>query len=113
MLQASHVPCMCFSLHVFFSVFFCSFTSCSLPLCPPAVAELEASRSGDARIRRLFVDPLGQHALLTLQTGGGAGAMDTYYVDGGLKRARLLPKLRGLALTSVAWSPVLRASSFG
>lgn len=37
--------------------------------CCPAVAELEASKSPDARVRRLFVDPLGRHALLTLQVG--------------------------------------------
>ncbi len=57
---------------------------------PLAVVELEAARSPDARVRRLFVDPLGRHALLSLQTGGGglgslAGGphLETYYVDGG------------------------------
>ena len=54
------------------------------------MVELEASRSPEARVRRLFVDPLGRHALLSLQTGGGglgslAGGphLETYYVDGG------------------------------
>ncbi|EFN52342.1 hypothetical protein CHLNCDRAFT_139164 [Chlorella variabilis] len=78
-----------------------------------AVAELEASKSPEARVRRLFVDPLGRHALLTLQTGGGgAAALETFYVDGGLRKARALPKLKGLAVTSVAWSPALRAAGF-
>ncbi len=81
------------------------------------MAELEASRNADTRVRRLFVDPLGRHALLTLQTGGhgiigGSGTLETYYVDGSLKRARPLHKLKGLMLTSVAWSPVLRAQGF-
>lgn len=81
------------------------------------VAELEASRNADTRVRRLFVDPLGRHALLTLQTGGhgivgGSGTLETFYVDGSLKRARPLHKLKGLTLTSVAWSPVLRAQGF-
>lgn len=90
------------------------------------MVELEASRAPDARIRRIFVDPLGRHALLTIQMGSGsggssvlgsgsgsAGSLETYYVDGGLKKARLLGKLKGLALTSVAWSPSLRANGFG
>lgn len=88
---------------------------------PPV--ELEASKAGDAHVRRLFVDPLGRHALLTLAVGGGGGGglgslggggahLETYYVDGGLKRARPLAKLRGLAVTSVAWSPSLRPGSF-
>ena len=38
--------------------------------------------------------------------------LETHYVDGGLKRARPLPKLRGLSITSVAWSPALRAGGF-
>ena len=77
------------------------------------MAELEASKSPEARVRRLFVDPLGRHALLTLQTGGGgAAALETFYVDGGLRKARALPKLKGLAVTSVAWSPALRAAGF-
>lgn len=91
----------------------------------PAVAELEASKSPDARVRRLFVDPLARHALLTLQTGGGGGGglgsltggggpqLETHYVDGGLKKARPLAKLKGLSVTSVAWGPTLHANSVG
>lgn len=54
------------------------------------MVELEASKSPEARIRRLFVDPTARHALVTLQTGGGGlGSLgggphlETYYVDGG------------------------------
>ena len=84
-----------------------------MPLCC-AVAELEASKAPDARVRRLFVDPLGRHALLTLQSGssGGNSGLETFYVDGELKKARPLGKLKGLAVTSVAWSPLLRAHRF-
>ncbi|KAI3432414.1 hypothetical protein D9Q98_003968 [Chlorella vulgaris] len=80
-----------------------------------SVAELEASKSADSRVRRLFVDPLGRHALLSVQSGGGSGGggtLDTFYLDGELKKVRPLPKLKGLAVTSVAWSPSLRAASF-
>lgn len=86
-----------------------------LPHHTSAVAELEASKSADSRVRRLFVDPLGRHALLSVQSGGGSGGggtLETFYVDGGLKKVRPLPKLKGLAVTSVAWSPSLKAASF-
>ena len=73
------------------------------------MTELEVAKAPDARIRRLFVDPLGLHALLTLQTGS---QLETMYLDAGLKKARPLAKLRGVAVTSVAWSPVARARSF-
>lgn len=83
------------------------------------VLELEASRSPEARVRRLFVDPSGRHALLSLQTGsGGLGSLaggphlETFYVDGGLKKARPLGKLKGMAVTSVAWCPSMSAHSF-
>lgn len=61
------------------------------------------------------MDPLGRHALLSVQSGGGSGGggtLDTFYLDGELKKVRPLPKLKGLAVTSVAWSPSLRAASF-
>eukprot|EP00887_Chlorella_sp_A99_P003324 scaffold26.g3324.t1 len=70
-----------------------------------AVAELELAKSGDVRVRRLFVDPVGCHALVTTQ--GVGGALDTFHVGPDWKRARLLTKLRGVALTSVAWSPTI------
>lgn len=79
---------------------------------PPAVAELEASRSPDVRVRRLFADPLGRHVLLSVQSGGGRGGLETFYLDGELKKARPLPKLKGLALTSVAWSPMPQTACF-
>ena len=74
------------------------------------MAELETAKGPDAHVRRMFVDPLGCHVLLTLQSGG---LLETYYVDGALRRARPLPKLKGLSVTSVAWGPQLRAHSIG
>ena len=73
-----------------------------------AVAELELSRSPDARVRRLFVDPLGLHALVTVQTGS---TLDTFYLDSAWKKARQVAKLRNVVVTSVAWPPTLRAAS--
>lgn len=44
--------------------------------------------------------------------GGGGASLESSYLDGQLSRARPLPKLKGLAVTSVAWSPTLRATGF-
>jgi vacuolar protein sorting-associated protein 18 len=74
---------------------------------PPAI-EMELSKHPEARVRRLFVDPLGLHALVAVQTGS---VLETYYVDHTLKAAKPLPKLRNLVITSVGWPTVLRGNS--
>lgn len=72
------------------------------------VAEIEASRSPDARVRRLFVDPLGAHALVSVQTGS---SLETLYVDQTWKKVRPIAKLKNIVVSSVAWPPVQRASA--
>jgi hypothetical protein len=72
-----------------------------------AVSELELTKSPDARVRRLFVDPLGLHALVTVATGN---VVEPLYIDRHWRKARPLPKLKGLGLTSVAWPPVLHSA---
>ena len=72
------------------------------------VAELELTKSQDARVRRMFVDPLGLHVLITLQSGS---SLETFYLDSTWKKARPIPKLKGLVISSVAWPAVLRAGS--
>jgi hypothetical protein len=56
----------------------------------------------------MFIDPLGLHALITLQTGS---VIETVYVDSSWKKARPLVKLKGLVISSIAWPTVLRAHS--
>lgn len=72
------------------------------------VSELELSKSQDARIRRLFVDPLGIHALVIMQTGS---TIDTFFLDRSWKKARPIAKLRNIIVTSVAWPPMQRHSN--
>jgi hypothetical protein len=72
------------------------------------VAELELVKTTEARIRRLFVDPLGAHVLVIIQTGT---VLETFYLDGGWKRARPLSKLKGVHVTSVAWGTQLHQDS--
>lgn len=66
-----------------------------VPMPPTARAQPRASAQGS----RLFVDPTAEHALVWLTSG------HTYYWTPALARARLLPRLSGLALTAVAWGP--------
>lgn len=68
------------------------------------VGELELSRTPDARVQALFVDPLGLHALVVMQVGGST---ETLYVDASWKKARPISKLRGHVPTAVAWPPAL------
>jgi vacuolar protein sorting-associated protein 18 len=56
----------------------------------------------------MFIDPLGLHAIITLQTGS---IIETVYVDSNWKKARPLTKLKGLVISSIAWPTVLRAHS--
>ncbi|KAL4539605.1 hypothetical protein Ndes2437B_g02032 [Nannochloris sp. 'desiccata'] len=72
------------------------------------IAELELTKSPETRVRRMFIDPLGLHALITLQTGS---VVETLYVDKTWKKARPLTKLKGLIISSIAWPTVLRAHS--
>ena len=65
-------------------------------------------KSADARIRRLFVDPLGLHCLLLLQVGSGS---EVHHVDAAFKKGKALGKLRGVGLSSVAWGPSLQAGA--
>jgi len=72
-----------------------------------SVAEIELSKSPEARVRRLFVDPLGVHVLVTLQIGS---VLDTVYIDRSWRNARTIPKLRNIVVTSAAWPPILKIS---
>ncbi|CDS81881.1 related to DigA protein [Sporisorium scitamineum] len=47
---------------------------------------------------KMFADPSGLHLLLTMRNG------DNYYWASGWRKARLLPKLKGHIIESVAWN---------
>lgn len=67
--------------------------------------------SGNQKLRRVYLDPTGQHLLICTT------ALDNYYFYAGWPseagtgsvsrriKARLLNKLKGLSIDSVAWSP--------
>lgn len=65
-------------------------------------------KSSDARIRRLFVDPLGLHHLLVLQTGSTA---EVLHVDAAFRKPRLIAKLRGVAVSTVGWATRVQAGA--
>lgn len=47
---------------------------------------------------KMFSDPSGRHLILTTRNG------DNFYWISGWKRARILPRLKGLVIESVAWN---------
>ncbi|KAN0063802.1 tethering complex subunit [Thecaphora frezii] len=47
---------------------------------------------------KMFADPSGRHLILTMRNG------DCYYWTSGWKKARILNKLKGIAVESVAWN---------
>ncbi|WFC99565.1 hypothetical protein MYAM1_002310 [Malassezia yamatoensis] len=63
---------------------------------PPIARSQRAASSQDAQF---FVDPSGFHVLVSLSTG------HTFYWSPLLMRARILPRLNGLIVTSVTWAP--------
>ncbi len=54
---------------------------------------------------KMFADPSGVHLLLAMRNG------DNYYWASGWKKARLLPKLKGHIIESVAWNRDSQGSS--
>ncbi|KAJ1026321.1 hypothetical protein NDA16_002408 [Ustilago loliicola] len=54
---------------------------------------------------KMYSDPSGVHLLLAMRNG------DNYYWASGWKKARLLPKLKGHIIESVAWNKVAQLSS--
>jgi hypothetical protein len=56
---------------------------------------------------KMFSDPTGKHLLLTTRNG------DNFYWTSGWKKARILPRLKGLVIESVAWNQSGESSSKG
>ncbi|KAH8174640.1 pep3/Vps18/deep orange family protein [Sarocladium implicatum] len=69
--------------------------------------DLPASRrnTDPVVVSRLFLDPTASHLLIGTEAG------DTYYLHSQARQPRLLSRLRGLVIESVAWNPGLPSSS--
>ncbi|CAB4304834.1 unnamed protein product [Prunus armeniaca] len=63
--------------------------------------DLSAGRPGEQSIHRVFVDPGGSHCIATVVGSGGA---DTFYTHAKWTKPRILTKLKGLVVNSVAWN---------
>jgi hypothetical protein len=56
---------------------------------------------------KMFADPSGKHLVLTTRNG------DNFYWISGWKRARILPRLKGIIIESIAWHQTGEASHRG
>ncbi|XP_024994050.1 vacuolar protein sorting-associated protein 18 homolog isoform X2 [Cynara cardunculus var. scolymus] len=63
--------------------------------------DLSTGRPGDQSIHRVFVDPGGSHCIATVV---GTGVSDTYYMHAKWSKPRVLAKLKGLVVNTVAWN---------
>ncbi|XP_023511653.1 vacuolar protein sorting-associated protein 18 homolog [Cucurbita pepo subsp. pepo] len=63
--------------------------------------DLSVGRPGEQSIHRIFVDPGGSHCITTIV--GAAGA-DTFYMHAKWSKPRILPRLKGLVVNTVAWN---------
>ena len=55
-------------------------------------------------IYKMFIDPSGQHLIISLKSPKGFNdSLDTIYVPWKSKKLRVIGKLRGQTITSVAW----------
>lgn len=63
--------------------------------------DLSVGRTGEQSIHRVFVDPGGSHCIATVVGNGGA---DTYYTHAKWSKPRVLSKLKGLVVNTVAWN---------
>ncbi|KAJ1958961.1 tethering complex subunit [Dispira parvispora] len=71
-----------------------------------AIDEVELPRKGgELRIRRLFFDPTGRHLLIGTEQG------ENYYLFEEWQKPKLLSKLKGLVIESVAWNKLAARSS--
>ncbi|KAK6148356.1 hypothetical protein DH2020_019268 [Rehmannia glutinosa] len=63
--------------------------------------DLSAGRTGEQSIHRVFVDPGGSHCIATVV---GGGTSDTFYTHAKWSKPRILGKLKGLIVNTVAWN---------
>ncbi|KAI5058038.1 hypothetical protein GOP47_0026208 [Adiantum capillus-veneris] len=63
--------------------------------------DLNTSKSLEQNVLRVFVDPLGRHTLAVVETSSGT---ETHYLHHKAKRSRILSRVKGLTICSVAWN---------
>ncbi|KAI5068926.1 hypothetical protein GOP47_0015227 [Adiantum capillus-veneris] len=63
--------------------------------------DLNASKSLEQNVLRVFVDPLGRHTLAVVETSNGT---ETHYLYHKSKRSRILSRVKGLTICAVAWN---------
>ncbi|KAG0369768.1 Pep3/Vps18/deep orange family-domain-containing protein [Gamsiella multidivaricata] len=63
------------------------------------VEDIEIPRKPtEGRIYKMFFDPTGRHLIITTETG------DNYYLFAKWKKAKLLSKIKGIVIESIAWN---------
>ncbi|KAG2268050.1 hypothetical protein Bca52824_062605 [Brassica carinata] len=63
--------------------------------------DLSVGRTGEQSIHKVFVDPGGSHCIATVTGVGGA---ETFYTHAKWPKPRVLSRLKGLLVNSVAWN---------
>lgn len=73
---------------------------------PQELEEIDLSRfAQNGSVYKLFLDPSGQHLLISLRSDKDAhDSLDTLYIPWQSKKIRVVGKLRGYTVSSVAWS---------
>ncbi|TGZ52451.1 hypothetical protein CRM22_010621 [Opisthorchis felineus] len=62
------------------------------------LSEIEISRVSDDRVHNLFLDPMGWHTIISMQSGMN------FYTNRGMKKVRPIIKSKELLFDSVAWN---------
>ncbi|KAI1305565.1 hypothetical protein EDD11_004922 [Mortierella claussenii] len=63
------------------------------------IEDIEIPRKpSDGKIYKMFFDPTGRHLIITTETG------DNYYLFAKWKKAKLLSKIKGIIIESIAWN---------
>ncbi|CAH8508893.1 unnamed protein product [Schistosoma turkestanicum] len=69
------------------------------PTIPPYnITEIEISRLSDDRVHNIFLDPMGWHTVISMQSG------INFYVNKGMKKVRPLNKTKDHLFDSIAWN---------
>ncbi|TNN16344.1 Vacuolar protein sorting-associated protein 18 isoform 2 [Schistosoma japonicum] len=65
---------------------------------PHNISEIEISRVSDDRVHNIFLDPMGWHTIISMQSGMN------FYINKGIKKVRPLNKTKDHLFDSVAWN---------
>ncbi|RTG87153.1 uncharacterized protein DC041_0004393 [Schistosoma bovis] len=60
--------------------------------------EIEISRLSDDRVHNIFLDPMGWHTVISMQSG------TNFYINKGMKKVRPLNKTKDHLFDSIAWN---------